>query len=463
MGNNKKTYRINKVATEFNVSWKIIVEYLNQKGFEIEAKITAKLDEAMYQDLCSVYEKDNSFNAKDMYTVWSENCKSSNKSILVLSPYVDVTVKNLLSTNQIPLHVSKRIYTRVDSDTIFDNPYQIRTLIDCIKEGIAIYSIPDLHANALIIDNKYFSIGSQNFTAQGRKDKETSMMSKRDFISSKYFETIESWLDEAEEVKLEYLLKLESKLKFLRTKIENLKKEHKSNFDEIPNKSEIRRLELIRNLLFLKSRSNTQFESEYIFLKKTFIDTRESSLYTYLADSRKDLRKWKVKGEGNSAALIRLKYYPCVQTSNNSISFVRLAKTRISFFLTWIGLGSYAVGDVVFTLSINCPQQNTDKVNFQIILKNVRTNRSEGILDFYFDGSDFHFVNGTFSEKYQEMYLMKNLIENNIEKKKIIEWCFRGHNMATIGEGIDEFFDGSLLKLYIVEYLENPIIIAEKQ
>ena len=58
MADKKKTYRINKVATEFNVSWKTIVEHLNQKGFEVEAKITAKLDDAMYQDLHSFYKKD---------------------------------------------------------------------------------------------------------------------------------------------------------------------------------------------------------------------------------------------------------------------------------------------------------------------------------------------------------------------------------------------------------------------
>ena len=58
MADNKKTYRINKVATEFNVSWKTIVEHLNQKGFEVEAKITAKLDDTMYQDLHSFYKKD---------------------------------------------------------------------------------------------------------------------------------------------------------------------------------------------------------------------------------------------------------------------------------------------------------------------------------------------------------------------------------------------------------------------
>ena len=58
MSENIKTYRINKVATEFNVSWKTIVEHLQSKGFEVESKITAKIDEEMYNDLLSFYQKD---------------------------------------------------------------------------------------------------------------------------------------------------------------------------------------------------------------------------------------------------------------------------------------------------------------------------------------------------------------------------------------------------------------------
>lgn len=58
MSDNNKTYRINKVATEFNVSWKTIVEHLQSKGFEVEAKITAKINEDMYNDLLSFYQKD---------------------------------------------------------------------------------------------------------------------------------------------------------------------------------------------------------------------------------------------------------------------------------------------------------------------------------------------------------------------------------------------------------------------
>jgi len=58
MADKNKTYRLNKVATEFNVSWKTIVDHLQDKGFDVEAKITAKIDDAMYQDLLGFYQKD---------------------------------------------------------------------------------------------------------------------------------------------------------------------------------------------------------------------------------------------------------------------------------------------------------------------------------------------------------------------------------------------------------------------
>lgn len=54
----EKTYRLNKVAAEFNVSWKTIIEHLQSKGFDIEAKITAKVNEEMYDVLLTHYQQD---------------------------------------------------------------------------------------------------------------------------------------------------------------------------------------------------------------------------------------------------------------------------------------------------------------------------------------------------------------------------------------------------------------------
>ena len=53
-----KTHRISKVAAELNVSWKSLIEYLNQNGYEVDMKMTAKIDHEMYGILEQKYRSD---------------------------------------------------------------------------------------------------------------------------------------------------------------------------------------------------------------------------------------------------------------------------------------------------------------------------------------------------------------------------------------------------------------------
>jgi translation initiation factor IF-2 len=53
-----KTYRINKVAAELNVGWKILLEHLSDKGMDVEQKITAKIDQSMYDVLYKDFQSD---------------------------------------------------------------------------------------------------------------------------------------------------------------------------------------------------------------------------------------------------------------------------------------------------------------------------------------------------------------------------------------------------------------------
>jgi len=402
------------------------------------------------------------FKAKDFYSQWSKYCKAAENNIDVISPYVDNTVKNLLSSKHIKDGVIKSIYTRIDSDTIFEKPYQIRALINCIKKDINIYQIDDLHSKTLIIDKTFASVGSQNFTSAGRKNKETSMMSLLNLKDSKFLLSVLDWMTEAEEITIEYLLKLEAKLKIFRPDIKKLREDHKLIFEQIKSEEILKkRMELLKNLLILKSRTKTSFASEYIYLTKTYIDNWESSITTFLADSGKDLRRWKIDGMDNDTSLVRLNYYPCVHTSNNSIAFVRLAKTRISKYSTNIGLGSYYIGETYYRLSVRCPKKDTTKVNFKIILNNWRTGENE--LDFYFNGAIFDFIDGKYASKDDKDKILDLVIKKTKIRTELLKRCFKGHNMEAIGGQITNFFDGWWYKLYIVDYFDNPIIIAEKR
>ena len=59
-----KTYRITKVARELNISWKHLIDHLHDQGFEVESKITAKIDQNMYDVLAKEYQSDKKAKAE---------------------------------------------------------------------------------------------------------------------------------------------------------------------------------------------------------------------------------------------------------------------------------------------------------------------------------------------------------------------------------------------------------------
>ncbi|MBO6515344.1 MAG: translation initiation factor IF-2 [Bacteroidia bacterium] len=53
-----KTHRISKVAAELNVSWKSLIEYLNQNGYEVDMNMRTKIGQDMYEILEQKYRSD---------------------------------------------------------------------------------------------------------------------------------------------------------------------------------------------------------------------------------------------------------------------------------------------------------------------------------------------------------------------------------------------------------------------
>lgn len=53
-----KTHRISKVAAELNVSWKSLIEYLNEQGHEVDMNMRAKIGQDMYDILEQKYRSD---------------------------------------------------------------------------------------------------------------------------------------------------------------------------------------------------------------------------------------------------------------------------------------------------------------------------------------------------------------------------------------------------------------------
>jgi hypothetical protein len=405
----------------------------------------------------------NNFYARDIYNRWKESINKASKSICIISPYIDQTANNLLKSPEIKPNISRKIYTRIDSDTIFEKPYQIKALIDCIYEGVEIYQIEDLHAKVLIIDNKKISVGSQNFTSKGRQNKETSYISDEDFSQSKFLKIIDTWINDANKIDLAYLLKLQSALKKFIPIIKSLRNEHEIEFDKIKNQYDKKRLELLKQKLEEQRRiSLIKFASEYIYISKKFI----TNIWTLKADEGYNLTLWK-SDTVDLTKLNWLSWYPMMLVETGKLIFVRLASTRISFYLTKVAFGRMIkIGNTYYDLNITFPQEISERANLIFMFINYEMNekyeyrKNEQQVKFFFDGEKCEYMESTYTDESHKKRI-ESYFSSKKTKNEFLKGYFKSIYLEGFGPPVDRYFEKSRYKLYIIQHLENPILVCE--
>ena len=92
MAAKSKTYRIQKVAVELNVSFGKLVEYLNENNFNVENKITAKISQEMYDLLQTHFSADK--EAKEESISLRKTEKSEKQSIHVKPEQKEIQKKS---------------------------------------------------------------------------------------------------------------------------------------------------------------------------------------------------------------------------------------------------------------------------------------------------------------------------------------------------------------------------------
>jgi len=85
---NQPNIRLNKVLRELNISLERVVEFLNQKGFEVEPRPTSKITEEVYQILLSEFATDKS--KKDASQEVSEEKRKEKESLRIIQEKKDL-------------------------------------------------------------------------------------------------------------------------------------------------------------------------------------------------------------------------------------------------------------------------------------------------------------------------------------------------------------------------------------
>ena len=78
MAAKSKTYRIQKVAVELNVSFGKLIEHLNENNFDVEDKITAKISQEMYDLLQAHFSADKEAKEESLSLRRTEKVEKQN-------------------------------------------------------------------------------------------------------------------------------------------------------------------------------------------------------------------------------------------------------------------------------------------------------------------------------------------------------------------------------------------------
>jgi len=136
---------------------------------------------------------DVEFYLRSVARRWKREVEGSER-VLVLSPYLtSKTAEMVLRTTP-----GDRcdVYTVFNAENFASEASSIHTLMKLQEHGCSLYDLPDLHAKIVLVPGTFASIGSQNATRQGTRNKEaTSVFTDPDAVAV-VSAMVDPWLDE---------------------------------------------------------------------------------------------------------------------------------------------------------------------------------------------------------------------------------------------------------------------------
>lgn len=159
------------------------------------------------------------FYLKSIDRRWKKEVASAEESIIFLSPYLTSNTANLVLNDANP--DITQVYTVFSFQNFSFGSSSIKTFKSLIKARIKLFHIAKLHAKILIVDGRFASIGSQNLTFGGTRNKEASIvLSDRDQVTTLY-KLIGTWMAEAIPISEEMVLLAEDFIYPLQNKIQS--------------------------------------------------------------------------------------------------------------------------------------------------------------------------------------------------------------------------------------------------
>lgn len=267
-------------------------------------------------------------------------------SALVFSPYITSSTAESVLCAVNPSHWE--VHTVFDAMHFANGGSSIRTLRNLHKQGCKLYHIQDLHAKIFFVPDQWASIGSQNLTSRGTRNREASVFLRDPVVLKRLNSDLEIWLQVRQPISEIMLDEMEQQLPKLRKLFRQLsvaveaanelvaarEVSRQKELELAERESERKKLEEHKAKIRLEQFQKSIASLKYSVSKYAMVDVLPTGAYggssTHsLSAPGRDLTKW-ISG-GSNTNLIRTFRYLTVIEKTGKLGWARVAQTRITF------------------------------------------------------------------------------------------------------------------------------------
>jgi hypothetical protein len=406
------------------------------------------------------------FHASDLFVKWKNLVKKAEYSIEVYTPYLDYTINTLLEN--IPERINVTIITALEGDSLFQRGYQLKSLKEAINNGIVVKNLNGLHAKILVVDNEFISLGSQNFTNRGRKNKEAGMISEASFKDSKLIATLKDWNEESNNISLDLLEELLVYLEENEEQIFKIKKKFDQSIEKIISDFNQRELEnQIVNSSFFNS--TYRFAQGEVILTRT-IPPPNYDYYSFFAQDHNNLCKW-IKTNGDKQEeqieLEDYNYYPALNVKSMQMAYLRIHTSRITFMKSTFNMSEwdgYEIDKKKYKLDFTFLKSSTKISNVKVTLSKESIGKST--LYYLFNGSTFSLTRAKYNNESIKQIIEKELLSRKEKQNAFLKFLLEPAKFTTSWnqpKEIEKFLPEYSYRVGILEYQDLPILIFNKR
>ncbi|WP_459574232.1 phospholipase D-like domain-containing protein [Cupriavidus sp. 8B] len=424
---------------------------------------------------------------KELATRWASAASPS--GIHAFSPYLTSgTADEVFSGG------AAFVYTLFTPEVFASGASSLPTLRALVEAGHAVFEVADLHAKVMLGQKGFVSIGSQNITNAGTRNRELTAVFMNGDVSNAVLELVDPWMRAATLITAERIDEMEAEVEPLKAlfgeaqrlaeaaaaRLAARKAEREAAAAKAAEEARRRRSEPtdaeLLELLAAAVRTQREAATEVVCtIGHEWSDQLRDFFYTLKAPTDRTLTKW-VAG-GGVEQLADKQRYLCLREDTGALGWVRLNTGRITF-VSRVNAESDSVtwGDYPFDLEL-CGTWLSEKKrreNLQVIISLRDNYIPEATVRAFFDGQSIRILRIARSRERDSTRAIGDFLVDWIEKnpeqfaKDVVErmttpYLPMGGNKLS-GRNARLFFGHSHeeFELRLIHAEGNPLILAKR-